>query len=109
MLHITCAISISVRALFRSSAVFSRRSSHRLRYHTKSPVTAEGTPESSGKRRIKEVPQLLGLLEGSEIDLADYGLDEDSPADDLAERLDDMGLNAAIRNMIVSVLNQRDD
>ena len=30
-------------------------------------------------------------------------------ADDLAERLDDMGLNAAIRNMIVSVLNQRDD
>ena len=70
---------------------------------------AEGTPESSGKRRIKEVPQLLGLLEGSEIDLADYGLDEDSPADELAERLDDMGLNAAIRNMIVSVLNQGDE
>ena len=70
---------------------------------------AEGSTESSGKRRIKDVPQLLGLLEGSEIDLGDYGLDEDSPADDLAERLDDMGLNAAIRNMIVSVLNQRDD
>ena len=70
---------------------------------------AEGSTESSGKRRIKEVPQLLGLLEGSEIDLADYGLDEDSPADELAERLDDMGLNAAIRNMIVSVLNQGDE